>query len=257
MSCNDTVGGHILERCLDLKLNVPEEVMIIGVDNDESVSELIRPGLSSIALDLEGIGTKATELLWKVLKGYPTDPVVLFPPKGVVVRGSTQPHPDPLLAKLIAEIQTSAINGQPLKEIIDAAPVCRMTIERRFRRLVGRTPLQEIRRVRINRAKELLGSTNLPLKAIADQSGFATPSRLIESFIRETGIRPTDYRGQRKVGASGSVKLPQSSGRCADTGKRGSTSSAKSQSTSKSTGSVKIVSLGSLDKTARYNGSTC
>jgi LacI family transcriptional regulator len=120
----------------------------------------------------------------------------LLPPLAVVTRGSTRhlvPE-DPVLAKALAVIHESAATPMSVADLLREVPGSRVSLERRFRRLLDRTPAQEIRRVRIAQARQLLMATDLPLKAIAERCGFAAAPRLIEAFQREIGCSPSTYR---------------------------------------------------------------
>jgi AraC-like DNA-binding protein len=126
--------------------------------------------------------------------GRPTVTVCNLP--GVVARGSTRQlvPDDPVLAKAMAVIHESVATPLSVADLLKEVPVSRISLERRFRRLLDRTPAQEIRRVRIAQARQLLMATDLPLKSIAERCGFAAASRLIEAFRRETGSTPGEYR---------------------------------------------------------------
>jgi len=199
MACNDVCGRLVLETAKHAGLKIPDEVSVLGVDNEDPLSRLIWPGLSSIGLATDAIGRKAATLLHRCLTGMPVaDTSTFISPLGVVVRGSTRQLAleDPILAKVIAAIHESV--GRPLSvgDLLKLAPISRMSLERRFRRLLDRTPLQEIRRIRIAQARQLLMATDMPLKAIAQQCGYAAASRLIEAFQQETGFTPSGYRSE-------------------------------------------------------------
>jgi len=199
MACNDVCGRLVLETAKQAGLKIPDEVSVLGVDNEDPLSRLIWPGLSSIGLATDAIGRKAATLLHRCLTGMTVaDTSTFISPLGVVVRGSTRQLAleDPILAKVIAAIHESV--GRPLSvgDLLKLAPISRMSLERRFRRLLDRTPLQEIRRIRIAQARQLLMATDMPLKAIAQQCGYAAASRLIEAFQQETGFTPSGYRSE-------------------------------------------------------------
>jgi LacI family transcriptional regulator len=197
MTCNDVCGRLVLETAKQAGLKIPDEVAVLGVDNEDPMSRLVWPGLSSVNLATDEIGHKAAALLHRALAGAVRSTTsILIPPLGVVVRGSTRQLAleDPVLARVIAAIHESA--GSPLSvgDLLQQVPVSRISLERRFRRYLDRTPAQEIRRVRIAQARQLLMATDLPLKSIAERCGFAAASRLIEAFRRETGSTPSAYR---------------------------------------------------------------
>lgn len=197
MTSNDICGRLVLETCRDAGMQIPSEVAVLGVDNEDPLSRLVWPGLSSIALATEQIGQRAADLLRRTLGGLalPRESTLLAP-LGVVTRGSTRQliPDDPILAKALATIHESVATPLSVADLLRQVPGARISLERRFRRLLDRTPAQEIRRVRIAQARQLLMATDLPLKAIAERCGFAAASRLIEAFQRETGCSPSTYR---------------------------------------------------------------
>jgi len=199
MASNDVCGRLVLETCREMDMSIPDEVAVLGVDNDDLISRLVWPGLSSVALATEQIGHAAARLLNGSLTGKSNRPTSHFiPPLGVVVRGSTQQTTvsDPLLAKVITAIYEGAAGPLSVDDLLKIVPLSRASLERRFRQFLNRTPLQEIRRVRIARVRQLLMATDLPLKDIASRCGYSAASRLIESFQQETGQSPSSYRKQ-------------------------------------------------------------
>ena len=199
MTSNDVCGRFVLETCREMNLSVPDEVAVLGVDNDDPISCLVWPGLSSIALATGEIGQTAARLLHRSFTGKPQPRTSLFvAPLGVVVRGSTQETTvgDPILAKVLTAIYAGVSGPISVDDLLKIVPLSRASLERRFRQFLNRTPMQEIRRVRIARVRQLLMGTDLPLKDIASRCGFSAASRLIESFQQETGQSPSSYRRQ-------------------------------------------------------------
>ncbi len=199
MACNDASGRLVLEVGRDAGLRVPDELSVVGVDNEDPLSRLVWPGLSSVNLATDEIGCRAAGLLHRALMGaMPTRTVTFVPPLGVVARGSTRQLAleDPLLTKVISAIHESVSMPKSVGELLKLVPISRISLERKFRRYLDRTPLQEMRRVRIDRARQLLRATDLPLKNIAAHCGYAGASRLIEAFEKEVGVTPTTYRQQ-------------------------------------------------------------
>ncbi len=197
MTCNDVCGRLVLETAKQAGLKIPDEVAVLGVDNEDPLSRLIWPGLSSINLATDAIGRKAATLIHRALSGGTVANASTFiSPLGVVVRGSTRQLAleDPVLAKVIAAIHESVGSPLSVDDLLKLTPISRVSLERRFRRLLNRTPLQEIRRIRIAQARQLLMATDMPLKAIAKHCGYAAASRLIEAFQQETGFTPNSYR---------------------------------------------------------------
>lgn len=208
-AANDLWGSELVQAARQQGLRVPDEVAILGVDNEELLCEIAHPPLSSIRIGAEQIGRRAVELLEQMLQGKPA-PVNIapIPPVEVITRQSTDvlAVEDPDVAEALRHIRRHAVEGLSVKQLLESAAVNRRTLERRFVRVLGHTPLEEIRRVRLERAKALL-QTDLPIYQVAARSGFATPEYLATSFRQATGLTPTEYR--RRLGLrSGWEHLP-------------------------------------------------
>jgi LacI family transcriptional regulator len=195
---NDLWGFELLQAAREVGLHVPDNVAILGVDNEELLCEIAHPPLSSIRIGAEQIGRVAVTLLDRLLQGKSVaQNISRIAPMEVVTRQSTDvlAVEDADVAAALHHIRRHAVEGLSVKQLLDVVPINRRTIERRFIRVLGHTPLEEIRRVRLERAKVLL-QTDLPIYQIATQSGFATPEYMATSFLQATGLTPTAYRRQ-------------------------------------------------------------
>lgn len=194
---NDVSGADVLDICRHAEIHVPEEICVLGVDNDELLTRISHPPLSSITLHTEKIGFEAARLLDAMMSGAPApaEPILL-PPIGVVSRQSTNllSIADDDVLTVIRHIRDNVHRNLSVDDLLRVAPVNRRFLERRFRQHLGRSPLQEIRRVRLEKAKELLSGTDLSMPAIAKRSGFPNPERLANVFRSMTGMTPTEYR---------------------------------------------------------------
>jgi LacI family transcriptional regulator len=193
---NDLWGFELVQAARAWGLHVPDDVAILGVDNDELLCEISHPPLSSIRIGGEQMGEQAVELLQRLLerksvRGEPPR----APPLGVVTRQSTDvlAVDDPEVATALRHIRQHAVEGLSVKQMLQSLAVNRRTLERRFVKVLGHTPLEEIRNVRLERVKTLL-QTDLPIYEVAVRSGFATAEYLATSFLQATGMTPTDYR---------------------------------------------------------------
>jgi len=197
VACNDARGQHVLESCRQLNLKIPDEVAVIGVDNDEVMCRLSDPPLSSIAPNARGIGGLAAELLDQMMArtGVP-EMETLVPPIGVVPRLSTDTLAidDPLISEAVRFIREYACDGIRVEDILRQIPISRSQLEQKFRKEIGRTPHAEIRKVQLQRVMQLLGETELPLKQIAHQTGFPHLEYLNYFFKRNVGQTPGEYR---------------------------------------------------------------
>lgn len=202
MACNDFCGFNVLQTCASAGLRAPEDVAVIGVDNDEMMCEVSSPWLSSVALDLEKAGYMAAKLLDDLMSGRPCDArLVTVEPTHVVARESTDVivQQDPLVANALRFIRNHA--GRPIgvPEVAEGVGVCRRTLERRFSRAIGRSPLKEIARHRVERAKRLLLETDLPQHRVATAAGFRGLKALNRTFREFEGVPPRRFREASKT----------------------------------------------------------
>jgi LacI family transcriptional regulator len=194
---NDSVAVNCLHLCRDAQLRVPEDVAILGVDDDPLICEFARPTLSSVDPRPRRVGYEAAALLDRLLHGQAAPKGdQLVEPGQVIERGSTDmlAMADRTLAEAIRAVRAGALSGQCLKEILAEIPMSRSSIERGFKDTLGRTPGAELRRVRLASARTLLRETDLPIKRIAGRCGFSTQRHLSDAFVQEFAQRPTDYR---------------------------------------------------------------
>jgi LacI family transcriptional regulator len=194
---NDIWGVQLAEVCRQLGLRVPEDVALVGVDNDDLLCELARPPLSSVALPAERIGHTAAALLERLLRGgRPPRAPLLLPPVGVVARQSSDVLAlgDREVAAAVRFIRERSYAPLGMEDVLRAVTVSRRSLERRFRAALGRSVWEEVRRAHLERAKGLLAGTELPMKAVADQAGFSDPRQLSVVFRQETGLTPTAFR---------------------------------------------------------------
>jgi LacI family transcriptional regulator len=197
VACNDLRGQHVLDACGRVGLAVPEEVAVIGVDDDELLCEMCDPPLSTVVPAAERIGYEAAELLDRLMAGGASPAGERkIEPLGVVTRQSTDvlAIPDTDVAAAVRFIREHACEGIRVADVLRHVPLSRSLLERRFRRFLGRSPQAEIRLVQVKRISQLLTETDLPLRAIAELSGFEHVEYLSVVFKRLTGHSPGGYR---------------------------------------------------------------
>jgi LacI family transcriptional regulator len=197
MACNDIRGRQVIQACRLAGLEVPDEVAVVGVDNDELLCELCTPALSSVVPDTRRIGLEAGAMLDALMDGRPPPPAPVFvPPLGVVGRGSTDllPGADPEVIAAVRYIREHACDGIDVSAVLARVRCSRSTLERAFARSLGRSPKAEINRVRVERIKQLLTETDYPLARVAAMTGFEHPEYLSVFFLREAGQTPGSYR---------------------------------------------------------------
>lgn len=198
MACYDFKAQQVLDVCRHLGIAVPEEVAVLGVDDDRLICELAEPSLSSIIPDTIRTGYEAAELLDRMMSGesVPVKQPLLTSPLGIRVRESTDTLAvdDKLIAKALQYIRRNATTNIRVADILNHIDLSRRALEHRFKQQLGHTPHEEIQRVRINRIKDLLRETDLTISEIAERTGFEYGEYLSAVFKRETGQSPTMFR---------------------------------------------------------------
>ena len=201
MACNDVRARHVLEACRTLGLRVPDDVAVIGVDNDEMICDLTDPPLSSVEQGATPMGYQAAALLDRLMSGKAATPLrFVVKPEGVVARRSTDTLAidDPEMAQAVRFIRNHARERIRIDDVVKAVGVSRSTVERRFKAVMGRTIHAEIERVRLEHAKQLIATTDLPLKRVATQVGFKYVQYLTKLFRERLGQTPAEYRKQAR-----------------------------------------------------------
>jgi LacI family transcriptional regulator len=201
MACNDVRGLHVLDACSRAGVLVPEEAAVLGVDDEDTMCELCRPPLSSVAPNPEGIGYAAAGLLETLMSGQtPVQDRISVSPIRVSCRQSTDVMAvdDWAVASAARYMRELASQGCQVNDVLEKVHMSRAALEKRFRKHLNRSPKQEIRRIRLERIKELLVETDLTLERIAELSGFEHPEYMSVLFKRETGQTPGRYRNQFK-----------------------------------------------------------
>jgi LacI family transcriptional regulator len=197
----DVRGREILDACRQAGADVPDQVAVIGVDDDELLCELSDPPLSSVIPDTRRTGWVAAELLGDWMAGRrPRATAHRIPPLGVTTRRSTDmlAVEDPDLAAALRFIRENACKRITVHDVVGQVPLSRRVLESRFKQLLGRTPHDEITRAQLEQAKVLLMQRNLTLAAVAHRAGFRNGEYLCTVFKREFGLTPGQYRKQHR-----------------------------------------------------------
>lgn len=197
MACNDALACQILEVCRTIGARVPEDIALIGVDNDETICECTDPPLTSVEQGCRRAGYEAAALLDQWMSGQkPPGGKRLSGAVGVACRRSTENivSSDADVTAALRFIRQHAFEPIGLADVLDATQASSSTLRRRFKAIVGRTIHEEIRRVRIERAKQLLISTDLSFKQIARQTGFSSTQYMATVLRQQEGLTPKDYR---------------------------------------------------------------
>jgi LacI family transcriptional regulator len=193
----DKLAHEVLRSAQEAGIRVPEDIAILGVDNDEDTCMLSRPPLSSVELDSQAIGYQACVILEKLMNGLPAprEPLRIAPRRIVTRRSSDLAAiEDAQVADVVNYIARHASSRLNVEDVLRQTHVGQRTLQLRFRKELGRTVVQEICRVRVSRAKDLLVETDQSVEWVARQCGFGSSSVLGNAFRREIGMTPKAYR---------------------------------------------------------------
>ena len=196
---NDGTAEEVTEACRLHGLFVPDDVAVLGVDNDETLCECTVPPVTSIMLPFEQIGYRATQMLDDLMNRRPVkSSVVEIPPVGIKVRQSTDVVTinDPAVARAVRFIRDHAFASIGVPDVVAQVPLCRSLIERRFKAALGQTIYDYILHCRVQRASELLARTDMSIEEVASAAGFGSAVRLSTVYRARTGQTPTAYRRQ-------------------------------------------------------------
>lgn len=202
LTCDDVHAHQVAKLCFDHGLRIPDEVAVLGVDNDEVFCELSDVPLSSVQPDFDRVGFLAAQTLDRILDGQPPPPApMLLPPLEVVTRPSTDVLmvADAAVAEALRLMRDRA--GEPITvdDVADSVGIGRRSMERRFRTALGCSPLKELVRLRLDAACRLLRETDMPMPRVAQNAGFSDPTYMARVFRRTLGIGPARYRRQFRV----------------------------------------------------------
>lgn len=202
-ACYDGRAQQILEACQLVNLHVPDDVAVLGVDNDEVLCELCAPALSSVLPNARRIGYEAAALLADMMSAAaPRGPVTRYvEPVRVVERQSTDvvSVDDPKVAAALRFIRQHACDGIGVRDILHAVPMSRTLLERRFKARLGHSPHRQIVQHKIERAKQLLVESEVSIAVVAELAGFDNASYLSVAFRRETGESPYAFRTRHRT----------------------------------------------------------
>ncbi|MDQ8185660.1 XylR family transcriptional regulator [Pelagicoccus sp. SDUM812002] len=199
MIASDQFGPDVLAACQSSGLSVPDQVSLVGVDNDLPFCEICQPQLSSVEPNHELVGYEAARTLHCILQNESDIPEsTQVSPHILHVRQSSDATAleDNALVKALRFIRSNACDPISVDDIARAAGVSRSVLQRRFRSSLNKTVLESILTVRVNRAKEMLSTTSLPLSDLAERCGFRHQEYLGFVFKKRIGCTPGQYRSQ-------------------------------------------------------------
>lgn len=200
---NDNRASRIANQAMQAGCRVPEEVAVVGVDNDPFDCEMAAIPLSSVDPGFETVGYEAMRLLARMIDGAkPPAAPILIQPRQVVVRASsdTLAVSDPDVSRALRFIRERAGTPIAVPEIARAAGLSRRLLERKFRATLNRSPAEDLRAERLARARHLLAATREPVAAIAERTGFRSAVVFSISFKQHTGVSPQAFRRHAREG---------------------------------------------------------
>jgi LacI family transcriptional regulator len=192
-------GRQLAEICFLSGIRVPDHVAILAGDTDDLMCNVSTPPLSSIALAGRRIGFEAAALLDRLMQGeQPEKKIYKIAPQGVMSRQSTDilSIDDESVVRALRFIQAHAFQDIVVKDILAEVPISRRSLEIQFQHYLGRSPAEEIRRVRLEKGKDLLARSDFSIGEIAVACGFANTTRFGVAFRKRYGQTPLAYRKQ-------------------------------------------------------------
>lgn len=196
LTAHDPTGRHVLEAAAQAGLEVPFSIGVVSANDDETVCEMARPALSSIRLPWKRIAAEVVRVLETIWEGkQPTNPV-LVQPLEIVARGSSsyEAVDDEVVRRAMAVLTAGLLGIGSVEQWAMMVGVSRRVLERRFVSALGRSPLSMIQHERVELAKKLLTTTDLPVTVIAERCGFQSNERLTVNFRAAVGVPPATYR---------------------------------------------------------------
>lgn len=193
---------QLVEICTAESHDIPEDVAILSGDEDDLLCESVTPSITSIELASHRIGTEAAEMLAEILKtGKVPSAIKYIQPLRVRLRRSTENRSvsDPAIASCVRLIWESAPDSIEVRDLVKHVCLSRRTLEQRFREILGRTPAEEIRRMRLEKSRQMIVSTSLSISSIAVTCGFSSGPYLSRIFRKYYGISPSELRVGRTV----------------------------------------------------------
>lgn len=205
IAVTDARARHILQACDYLGLMVPDRIAVIGIDNEEMTRYLTRVSLSSVGQGSKSMGYRAAKMLHRLLEQQARDPStnrkpsrVLVPPTQVFERQSSdyQALNDPYVIQALHFIRYNACKGIKVEQVLSHIGISRSNLEARFREERGYSIHNEIHQVKLERAKDLLITTELPIAEIAEICGYPSLQYMYSVFKKAFGSTPKEYRCQ-------------------------------------------------------------
>ncbi len=203
-TAHDPTGRHVLEAAAQAGMEVPFAVGVISANDDETVCEMARPALSSIRLPWRRLAAEVVQMIERICSGNPPLSPVLVQPLEIIARGSSSYEAvgDPVVRRAMQYLVEQISTVVSVEEWASKIGVSRRVLERRFLTSLDRSPHAMIQHERIERAKNLLTTTDLPVAIIAERCGYQSNERLTVNFRASLGVPPATYRRDSRAKSS-------------------------------------------------------
>lgn len=201
LACNDEYAHILIDICRTTQFLVPDDISVLGIDNDEMICELSNPTLTSIPLSTEEAGYCAAEQLMSMIKGKRSDSrhikVSVHSP---VERMSTTLHAidDQVLRDALNYINSNAKRPLQVQDVAEEVGLNRRSLERKFKLIMGRTINEHIRKARVTEIIKLLTNSDMSITQIAERLGFSDVNHVARYFKKEINLNPSQYRRMNK-----------------------------------------------------------
>jgi LacI family transcriptional regulator len=195
---SDVFAGAVVTCCAKIGLRIPDDIAVLGVDNDPLRILSAPMAFSSIDPGFDRVGRRSAARLHRLMLGKSDDGgLETVPPSKVILRRSTDhlATDDEVSTRAVAMIRSEAMSGLEVSTLCRRLGIGRRAFERRFRKLLGRSPAAEIRRARIEHAASLLSTTDLSIETIAERAGYSDRFHFSSAFRRAMGVSPRAWRG--------------------------------------------------------------
>ncbi|MEM1012013.1 MAG: substrate-binding domain-containing protein [Planctomycetota bacterium] len=199
---SDMLAVFVVRQAMELRRTMPEQVAVLGVDNDELTSQMMEPRISSVAIPWQKLGFEAAAMLDRLVQGKTLDAdTVRIPPTGIVTRQTTNglAIDDHDVAAAIGYVRQHLTEPISTADVLRSVPLSRRSLEVRFKRAVGQTLQSYITAMRIERSKRLLAETDFAIPEIAARSGFVDPTYFATVFRKTAGESPSAFRSKSRL----------------------------------------------------------
>ncbi len=197
LAAYDRVGSGVIRAILAAELRIPEDAAVVSSGNNEMLCECAPVSLSSVEIPYRRMGYEAAAMLDRIMQGRKPPKKPLFLEPGDVVQRSSSglaADVDPDTAEAIQFIRRNAYGPLCIGDVIQNTGVSRKTLENRFHEVLGRCPYEEVTRLRLERAQQLLRETVLPVTQVAKMSGFTDGRHISVVFRKNLDMTPTEFR---------------------------------------------------------------